>query len=694
LKPVEDAIQNDSERNPPETAREKEIDGLRAFAVLAVLGFHADISKHFSGGFIGVDIFFVISGYVITLSLRRQIKKNKFDLFKFIERRATRLLPALISVLFFSNLAISYLFDYEFRKNSATLSIAGLASFSNIFLWLQSNYFDESSRMKPYLHTWSLSVEWQYYLTWAIITELISNMISNYYMQIGIILSLQLASLLSAELFLQKNPAAVFYNIPFRYFEFLVGSLAAWIVHENINSNTARQDQNNNWSNRNPNLKNNLLSATSVAVLIFYVGFFKDSYRFPGISALPVCICSILIIRCSKGTYVGNILTHHIVLFIGDISYSVYLVHWPLFVIYEYKYGAGYGLPTKILLTSLSIISGFLLHRGIEKPFMQLKANSRWWQNIAIISAIFVLILQAYLMHVQYVDIYGNRTWVDDAVKNLDEMTGPRARQCRAAGNPICHARMARKMSSFMECNPNPYRKLKVVLLGDSHAGDFYFPLKKMFPEVSIIQMTGGGCNFYNDFHQPVHRHCEEIEKRFKENIEGSTENIIGAILINWWRPEAPNRKYPRLFNKINFFKSKGIEVFVFGVRPMLSNYISRVISQEAMTIDKFSIDMAREKMKKYQRNNMVDDEKWLRRKIEKQNVHYISQFNILCNTTKFSALKNCSYPVLLQDKNGIHILYYDNHHLTARGNKFVLHRALPIIKSALKNKNIILKIK
>lgn len=199
---------------PVKKVREREIDGLRAFAVLAVLGFHANLSKYFSGGFLGVDIFFVISGYVITLSLRRQIKQNKFGLLRFIERRTSRLLPALLTVLFLSNIAVSYVFEYESRKKVASLSIAGLFSFSNISLWLQSNYFDESSRLKPYLHTWSLSVEWQYYLSWAIMSLFISKLDSNKPLQVGIIILLQLASLISAEVVLQTNPAAVFYNIP------------------------------------------------------------------------------------------------------------------------------------------------------------------------------------------------------------------------------------------------------------------------------------------------------------------------------------------------------------------------------------------------------------------------------------------------------------------------------------------------
>jgi len=676
------------------TGREREVDGLRAFAVVAVLLFHSKISSCFSGGFLGVDIFFVISGYVVTLSIRRQIRQNKFCFLEFMQRRVLRLLPALLTVLFFSNLTVSYLFPYDYRRKAARLSIEGLLSFSNISLWLQSGYFDYSSRMKPYLHTWSLSVEWQFYLSWAPISLFISKFESKKHLQIGIIILLKLASLVSGEIFLQTNPSAVFFNIPFRYSEFLIGSLAAWITFDKQKSETEVSTTDTNPQSVYIKLHGMLyyfketICAMSLAALTFHIFWFDESFKFPGLNALPVCAATIIIIAYSKNTYVGNILTNRLVLFIGDISYSVYLVHWPLFVIFEYKYGRKYGLAPKFLLIQICLLSGYLLYKGVEKPFTSMKShNFRTCgrKMKIVIAGCVILVIQAIFMHVDYTNLIGNRTWLDTAIQEVNDQW---PLDCRAIGQPICHLMTNGKYSSLKECNPNPGKKPQIFLLGDSHAGGFYFPLSTLFPEVDIIQISGNGCNFFRNAEPGLRsEHCPRVEERFQEIVQRSTDNIVGAIFINYWKAPVQERNYSRLFDKIQLLNAKGIQSFVFGIRPLFEVKPKDILSRAFERESNFTVDMAKYIMKKNQVMSVFDDDKWLERKISKFDAFYISELNILCNFTGIPLPKTCTYPILSDESDGIHLLYIDTHHFTVRGNELILRRVLPQIKSLLGDK-------
>ena len=206
-----------------------EIDGLRALAVLPVILFHADFEL-FSGGFVGVDVFFVISGYLITTIIISEMTEGKFSIINFYERRARRILPALFFVMF-ACIPFAWMWMLPSQMKDFSQSLIAVSLFaSNILFWRESGYFDAAAEEKPLLHTWSLAVEEQYYVLFPIFLILAWRFGKNRVFWMIVVIAA--ISLLLSELGWRKQPAANFYLAPTRAWELFAGSIAAFIVQE------------------------------------------------------------------------------------------------------------------------------------------------------------------------------------------------------------------------------------------------------------------------------------------------------------------------------------------------------------------------------------------------------------------------------------------------------------------------------
>ncbi|NOT84620.1 MAG: acyltransferase, partial [Methylococcaceae bacterium] len=292
-----------------------DLDGLRAMAVLIVIFNHFKICL--SGGFVGVDVFFVISGFVITLGMYPNIINNQFKFGHFWIRRIKRLMPALFLVLFSSTLVFSFLLTPLDLKLALENVIAINFSVSNFYLWTKyGGYFSDNAQEAPFLHTWSLAVEEQYYIVWPFILIFILKTFKKNQLSIVLLLAF-LFSLYISQKGVEKSIAGAYFLMPTRFFELLSGSWIAILFNQHKLL-----------------INHKLQHILSIAGLLFIIGsayYLNAEHEFPGYNALlPVLGASLIIMSPSGIT--SKLLSLKSIVFIGNISYSLYLWHWPILV--------------------------------------------------------------------------------------------------------------------------------------------------------------------------------------------------------------------------------------------------------------------------------------------------------------------------------------------------------------------------
>ena len=333
-----------------------DIDGLRAIAVLSVLIFHLEPSA-LAGGFLGVDIFFVISGFLITGIIYREKLDGNFSYAKFYVRRAKRILPPiflLLALVLSFGYYISLPYDY-YKIGISTLSV--LAFLSNMQFALRTgDYFSTDSSEWPLLHTWSLSVEEQYYFSFPLILFVLlkfgrkNNIV---WLCALCVLSFLVAEYMSRARNLQSIS---YYMLPTRFGELLVGSILAILSVEG----------------RLRRFKSNSLVIASLCIIAGLLYWIDKAVPFPGLIALAICLPVATIIN-SEGTVLNRVLSWRILVFIGLISYSLYLFHWPVLAFIRYifgVYGDGYSIPLYLKIYALILIFfiSFFSYFFVEKP--------------------------------------------------------------------------------------------------------------------------------------------------------------------------------------------------------------------------------------------------------------------------------------------------------------------------------------
>lgn len=324
--------------------RRLDIQALRGLAVLLVLIYHARIGGIAASGYLGVDIFFVLSGYLITGIVRRAIEDGTFSFASFYYRRAKRLLPAAYVTFVLTTLAATQFLTQQELHDFLKQLIGAITFTGNIVLWRQVGYFDGAAELKPLLHVWSLSLEEQYYL--LLPAALVFT--PRRFWTIGASALL----LLSAALYIfygRIDPSATFYLLPTRAWELGLGSIAVIYLE---GSTVGRFLQRFFWP---------------ALVVVLTVPFLTLGQRYPGLDALLVCIATLIIVLRHHAT-VGTSLPTRGLAWVGDMSYSLYLVHWPLFAFASSAWVSATPLRMRLLLTVSALIFGYLLYRFVEKP--------------------------------------------------------------------------------------------------------------------------------------------------------------------------------------------------------------------------------------------------------------------------------------------------------------------------------------
>ena len=331
----------------------KEIDGFRALAILPVVFYHAGI-KLFSGGFVGVDVFFVISGYLITNIILSDIENKKFSLKNFYERRARRILPALLLVSVIC-IPFSFLFFKDIYLLEFARSLVSLIFFSSNFLfWSESGYFNTNTEFKPLTHTWSLSVEEQFYILFPIILLFLFNFF-KFFTKIFFIILFTL-SLLFCVWGSFNYPNATFYLLPFRGWEIILGVLTAIYLYEN--------------KIKFKKVYNEFFSIIGFCLIFISIIFLDSKTVFPGYVALLPTIGTVLLITfCRKGTTLYKVFTIKYLINLGLISYSLYLWHQPILAFVKFYLLNEFSLYHKLFVILISIIISYLSWKYFESPF-------------------------------------------------------------------------------------------------------------------------------------------------------------------------------------------------------------------------------------------------------------------------------------------------------------------------------------
>lgn len=344
----------------------KEIDGLRALAVLPVILFHAGFTT-FSGGFVGVDIFFVISGYLITTIIVDEMEKGSFSLLNFYERRARRILPALLFVMLCTlPFAWFWMLPQDLKMFSESI-VAVLLFVSNVLFYLTSGYFDTASELKPLLHTWSLAVEEQYYVLFPIFLMLTWKLGKKWI--ISLLLLVAIVSVFAAQWGSKNHPDFTFFLLPTRGFELLIGALISLYINYKFGVISVNQSVSQSFSQS--------FSLAGLALVLYAIFAFDSNTPSPSLYTLiPTIGAGLILVFANTKNLVGKLLGSKLFVGIGLISYSTYLWHQPLFSFARLR---TYGIPSTIILIILcfaSVALGYISWKYIENPYRNKKLIS------------------------------------------------------------------------------------------------------------------------------------------------------------------------------------------------------------------------------------------------------------------------------------------------------------------------------
>lgn len=461
-------------------AYRREIDGLRALAVVPVILFHAGF-KAFSGGFVGVDIFFVISGYLITSIILAEKKTATFTLLGFYERRARRILPALFLVMA-ACVPVAWLMLLPDDMKDFSQSLTAVSVFaSNLLFWHKSGYFDSAAELRPLLHTWSLAVEEQYYVLFPVF--LLSLWRFGKPRILIVFTALAMLSLALASWLVEREPSAAFYLLPTRAWELLLGAVIAFYLIERAPRNDGRRI-------------NQLAGLTGLLLILVAVVAFDQSTPFPGLYALvPASGTALIILFATPATLAGSLLASRLFVGVGLISYSAYLWHQPLFAFVRHGSLKPPSMSLMLFLAMLSICLAYVSWRFVERPFRRKGtiSRTRLFAFAATGSALFASVgLAGHLTN----GFEGHYLAGLDA-RQRSILTRP---SDKIQDNGDCHFHtfdISKGMQTRFAACQRKYGRA-IVVLGDSHAVNMYEAISINSDYPFVVGVSSGGCRAHS----------------------------------------------------------------------------------------------------------------------------------------------------------------------------------------------------
>ncbi|PZQ45829.1 MAG: hypothetical protein DI551_06330 [Micavibrio aeruginosavorus] len=547
-----------------------EIDGLRAVAVMSVILYHFGI-PYFSGGFIGVDIFFVISGYLITSIIKEDLELSRFSFLKFYERRIRRILPALIIVSFVAAIISCIIFLPNDLEDIGASLVASMASISNIYFWRNTGYFSTAAEEKPFLHTWSLGVEEQFYLLFPLFIFWMWKFFPRKAL-LPTMIVVGIVSISLAEFLLAERPPMSFFLLPSRAWELLLGSSLSFF--------------NGHFSPKKSSA--NASSLIGIILISIAVLGYSNSTKFPGVHALLPCLGAALIIISPFGqSFIGKILSTRIFVFTGKISYSLYLWHWPLLAMLRYRYGDNISYSNYALAFLATFLLSIATWRFIETPFRNPAFLTQ--KKIFILATAFVLLLSGTGGF-----LYFSKGWPQryDAQTLALENSSKRINPLRKK----CHSQEGFTQNKGNDCMIGDLSspEISVIIWGDSHADSMSPAISKILSERRIkgIQATKSSCPPLPDDYEWKTRNYESC-KIFNKDVLDFILNTpsIGYVVLHarWGGPEktithsgirTEQTFYEALKEIAETIQKSGRKVYFIAPTPLAAFNVPRCLSR------------------------------------------------------------------------------------------------------------------
>jgi peptidoglycan/LPS O-acetylase OafA/YrhL len=615
-----------------------DVDGLRALSVLAVLFYHLEIFN-ISGGFLGVDIFFVISGYIITRLIIKEYNLKKFQLSNFYWRRIRRIFPPLILTLLFTNLISLFLFfpnEYDYLSR-ANLSV--IFFISNFFFWKNTDYFDELTSQSPLLHTWSLSVEEQFYIIFPILFIFFYKL-KNKNLFFYFVLIISILSLVSANYLGKISSDPNFFFTTSRVFEIGLGILTALVERNNFFTKFKNKILNNFYLD--------FLNLFFLTVLILSFFYLNERMNLPNYYTLiPVLSCSYIILFNHQKSLISKILSNKFSSLTGKISYGMYLYHFPIIIFFNY-----FGLDKfKSLLIFVIFFISYISWKYFETPFRNNSIISKKFFTICIMGAVLIFTLN--LVNRETIKNYLSFSIPLEYQKIMDQTKKESEiilddNDCRII-QPI---KTIDKISFLerVEICKKKYGDF-LYLAGGSHVQDLYNSIYLNLPkEKFVVANISGSCAMYFNNESCDYDKVLNFIKDNKDNIKFFFYTQIGSdYLKNFYGPEVETKYVSLIVSFLKKIKQNNIDVIWFGPQPQPEiemNY-KFIRSMQANNFNLFSlkhVDKVDQYMKKIARES---------------DIKFISKIE----TTKYDPKKD----YLVENK----ITYSDSDHWSFFGEKY-----------------------
>ena len=612
------------------TAYRPDIDGLRAFAVVSVVLFHLDVGI-VKGGYIGVDVFFVISGYLITGILQSEIDAGQFSILRFYDRRIRRIFPALFVVILATAVAAVFLFFPPEIHDFASSVIATTLFSSNMYFMMVTDYFVASADSNPLLHTWSLAVEEQYYIVFPFLLYSLRALRQRHV--VLVIGALAIASFTLSVVLVSTHQVAAFYLAPSRAWELLIGALLALKAFPKVQRTWLRE----------------ALAVLGFALIVAGCLRFYRNMPFPGALALAPCMGAALLIQAGAAgqTLIGRFISARPIIFIGVISYSLYLWHWPIIVFFQLWWVKPIGGAEVLGVFLVSCAAATLSWHFIERPFRQktLTASPSVLRGMALTSMVGYCVLGIGLIASGGLAFAFPKEVVRLAnYVHYDERTAYRRGTCFIDSHTS-------PLSDFapMTCLARSHVKRNLLVVGDSHAAHLWRGLTAVLPSVQILQVTATGCKPV--FGTRGHSTCVALINRALED-EIATGTIDAVLLSARWE----NDDVAPLVATVDRLAPHVRRVYVSGPIVEYRENLPRLLARSAQEEDPELLITAR-----LDAQRQVDER--LAVALEGHPVVYLSAYRVLCG----KGTKACR----TMTDDGVPV-QWDYGHLTAEGSEYL----------------------
>ena len=623
----------------------RDIDGLRAFAVLGVVLFHL-FPATLPGGFVGVDVFFVISGFLISRIVWDDIDRGRFSLRLFYSRRVRRIFPALAVTLAATLVAGVVLLFSDELAILGKHAFAGAFFSSNFVLWSESGYFDTVSERKPLLHLWSLSIEEQFYLAWPLLLFAISRVRLSFLLFAALVVggSLALSVWLTG-----SDPVAAFYNPLGRFWELALGAAAGWLVR------------------RHGTMPVSVSScAAPVAIVGIISGFviISESLPFPGWWALLPTVSTAIALCCDPSAFGSRgVLGGKPLVAIGLISYPLYLWHWPLWSFTYMQLHGAMPVVARLSVLGASFLFAALTYWLVERPVRRRPAGSR---TVAVLAVAVFSLGAAGLAAWRFDGFPQLRQGQVDApflsgkIMDLDDWFA-------VVRNKTCHLQSEHEVEFAPECLEQ--QRPMVVLWGDSHASGLYPGLRELQQAhgFGLTQWTRAACPPFPESRSAI-RYCDEVNERTVKALSQLQPEVL-VMHANWTDLTYPNT-IPEILSKTERRLKQLREmlprtkIVLIGPMPSWNPSLPMVLKEHiAKHKTRPPLYMPRLDDEELRDRRLVDS--GLQRLCAENGALYISPERVLC--------ENLTCRTRLDDSSPESLFVWDPRHLTPAGAKFFI---------------------